>query len=75
MQLQKQMEVDLIRILYFSQTSDELMYMTPSLNIAFNKTWKKTRRTDTVTDVLDCSTSEEGQKLIADGSGVISLNT
>ena len=26
-------------------------------------------------DVLDCMISEEGQKRIADGSGVISLNT
>ena len=37
-QLQKQMDAELIRIPYFSQTSDEsYVYMTPSLNIAFNK--------------------------------------
>ncbi len=44
-QLQKQMDAELIRIPYFSQTSDEsYVYMTPSLNIAFNKNWKKTGR-------------------------------
>ena len=41
-QLQKQMDADLIRIPYFSQTSDEsYVYMTPSLNIAFNKNLEK----------------------------------
>ena len=76
-QLQKQMDADLIRIPYFSQTSDEsYVYMTPSLNIAFNKNLEKDReKLDTALDVLDCMISEEGQKLIADGSGVISLNT
>ena len=50
--------------------------MTPSLNIAFNKNLEKDReKLDTALDVLDCMISEEGQKLIADGSGVISLNT
>ena len=57
--------------------SDEsYVYMTPSLNIAFNKNLEKDReKLDTALDVLDCMISEEGQKLIADGSGVISLNT
>ena len=72
-QLQKQMDAELIRIPYFSQTSDEsYVYMTPSLNIAFNKNLEKDReKLDTALDVLDCMISEEGQKLIADGSGVI----
>ena len=76
-QLQKQMDAELIRIPYFSQTSDEsYVYMTPSLNIAFNNNLEKDReKLDTALDVLDCMISEEGQKLIADGSGVISLNT
>ena len=76
-QLQKQMDAELTRIPYFSQTSDEsYVYMTPSLNIAFNKNLEKDReKLDTALDVLDCMISEEGQKLIADGSGVISLNT
>ena len=76
-QLQKQMDAELIRIPYFSQTSDEsYVYMTPSLNIAFNKDLEKNpEKLDIALDVLDCMISEEGQKRIADGSGVISLNT
>ena len=36
--LQDQMDAELIRIPYFSQTSDSsFVYMFPSLNIAFNK--------------------------------------
>ena len=50
--------------------------MTPSLNIAFNKDLEKNpEKLDIALDVLDCMISEEGQKRIADGSGVISLNT
>lgn len=50
--------------------------MFPSLNIAFNKELEKNQeKLDTALDVLDCMISEQGQKLIADGSGVISLNT
>ena len=76
-QLQKQMDAELIRVPYFSQISDEsYVYMTPSLNIAFNKDLEKNpEKLDIALDVLDCMISEEGQKRIADGSGVISLNT
>ena len=75
--LQDQMDAELIRIPYFSQTSDSsFVYMFPSLNIAFNKELGKNQeKLDTALDVLDCMISEQGQKLIADGSGVISLNT
>ncbi len=74
-ELQEQMDAELTRIPYFSQTSDEaFVYMTPSLNIAFNKELEKDQeKLDTAFDVLDCMISEQGQKLIADGSGVISL--
>ena len=74
---QEQMDAELIRIPYFSQTSDSsFVYMFPSLNIAFNKELEKNQeKLDTALDVLDCMISEQGQKLIADGSGVISLNT
>ena len=74
---QDQMDAELIRIPYFSQTSDSsFVYMFPSLNIAFNKELEKNQeKLDTALDVLDCMNSEQGQKLIADGSGVISLNT
>ena len=75
--LQDQMDAELIRISYFSQTSDSsFVYMFPSLNIAFNKELEKNQeKLDTALDVLDCMISEQGQKLIADGSGVISFNT
>ena len=74
---QDQMDAELIRIPYFSQTSDSsFVYMFPSLNIAFNKELEKNQeKLDTALDVLDCMISEQGQKLIADGNGVISLNT
>ena len=74
---QEQMDAELIRIPFFSQISDEaFINMTPSLNIAFNKDLEKDQeKLDLALDVLDCMISEEGQKLIADGSGVISLNT
>ena len=75
--LQDQMDAELIRIPYFSQTSDSsFVYMFPSLNIAFNKELEKNQeKLDTALDVLDCMNSEQGQKLIADGNGVISFNT
>ena len=73
---QEQMDAELIRIPFFLQISDEaFINMTPSLNIAFNKDLEKDQeKLDLALDVLDCMISEEGQKLIADGSGVISLN-
>ena len=73
---QGQMDAELIRIPFFSQISDEaFINMTPSLNIAFNKDLEKDQeKLDLALDVLDCMISAEGQKLIADGSGVISLN-
>ena len=50
--------------------------MTPSLNIAFNKDLEKDQeKLETALDVLDCMISEEGQRLIANGRCVISLNT
>ena len=76
-QLQTQMDAQLICIPYFSQTSEEaFVYMTPSLNIAFNKDLEKDQeKLETALDVLDCMISEEGQRLIANGRCVISLNT
>ena len=74
---QDQMDAELIRIPYFSQTSDSsFVYMFPSLNIAFNKDLEKDQeKLETALDVLDCMISEEGQRLIANGRCVISLNT
>ena len=73
---QEQMDAELTRIPFFSQISDEaFINMTPSLNIAFNKDLEKDQeKLDLAFDVLDRMISKEGQTLIADGKGVISLN-
>ena len=73
---QEQMGAELTRIPFFSQISDEsFINMTPSLNIAFNKDLEKDQeKLDLAFDVLECMISKEGQTLIADGKGVISLN-
>lgn len=75
-QCQEQMDANLVRIPYFSQTSKEgYIYMTPSLHIAFNKELEKdSDKLDTALKVLDCMISQEGQTLIANGSSVISFN-
>ena len=76
-EFQEQMDAELTRIPFFSQISDEaFINMTPSLNIAFNKDLEKDQeKLETALDVLDCMISEEGQRLIANGRCVISLNT
>ena len=76
-EFQEQMDAELIRIPFFSQISDEaFINMTPSLNIAFNKDLEKDQeKLETALDVLDCMISEEGQRRIANGRCVISLNT
>ena len=73
---QEQMGAELTRIPFFSQISDEsFINMTPSLNIAFNKDLEKDQeKLDLAFDVLDRMISKEGQTLIAEGKGVISLN-
>ena len=75
-QCQELMDAELVRIPYFSQTSDEgFIYMNPSLNIAFNKELENNPdKLDTAMRVLECMISEEGQKKIANGSSVISFN-
>ena len=75
-QCQEQMDDELVRLPYFSQTSEErFIYMTPSLHIAFNKELEDTPgKLETAMDVLECMISEEGQKLIANGDSVISFN-
>ena len=76
-EFQEQMGAELTRIPFFSQISDEaFINMTPSLNIAFNKDLEKDQeKLDLAFDVLDCMISKEGQTLITDGAGLISLNT
>lgn len=72
--LKANMDSELIRIPYFSQTSDESwIYTYPSFNIAFNKKLEDNEeKLGLAMQVLDCFLSEKGQKLVADGDGMIS---
>ncbi len=74
--LQSNMDAKLARIPYFSQTSDESwIYTYPSFNVSFNKDLAEDEeKLDTAMKVLDIFISEEGQQLIANGSGLISYN-
>lgn len=74
--LNSAMDAELVRLPYFSQTSNEsFCYISPSLNIAFNKNLENTpQKLDTAMKILECMISEEGQKLIAAGSGVVSFS-
>ena len=67
---------ELVRLPYFSQTSnDGYIYMHPSLNVVLNKDLEKNKtKLNAALKVLDCMISKKGQKLIANGSGVISFN-
>lgn len=75
-QCQEVMDAELVRLPYFSQTSDDsFIYMTPSLHIAFSKELENdSEKLETAMDVLECMISEKGQKLIANGGSVISFN-
>lgn len=74
--LETLMDDELVRIPYFSQTSDESwIYTYPSFNIALNKALEADKdKLDLAMKVVDCFTSEEGQKLVAGGDGMISYN-
>ncbi len=75
-QCQEQMNAELVRVPYFSQTSDEgYIYMTPSLHIALNKDLENDQeKLKSAMVVLGHMLSTEGQRLIANGSSVISFN-
>ena len=72
--LKANMDSELVRLPYFSQTSDESwIYTYPSLNIALNKELEnREEKLNLAMKVLDCFLSEEGQRLVADGNGMIS---
>lgn len=72
--LKSNMDSELVRIPYFSQTSDESwIYTYPSFNVALNSELEENdEKLDLAMKVLDCFISEEGQKLVADGDGMIS---
>lgn len=75
-QCKKHMKAELVRLPYFSQTSDEgYIYMTPSVHVAFNKKLEKDpEKLDVAMKVLDTMLSQEGQKIISNGEGMISFN-
>lgn len=74
--LKSNMDSELVRLPYFSQTSDESwIYTYPSFNIALNSELEENdEKLDLAMKVLDCFLSEKGQKLVADGDGMISYN-
>lgn len=74
--LKSNMNAELIRLPYFSQTSDESwIYTYPSFNVALNKNLEgNDEKLELAMKVLDCFISEKGQKLVADGDGMISYN-
>lgn len=74
--LKSNMNDELVRIPYFSQTSDESwIYTYPSFNVALNKKLEDNdEKLNLAMKVLDCFISEKGQKLVADGDGMISYN-
>ena len=73
---QSAMADELIRLPYFSQTSNESwIYTYPSLNIAINNSVADDEdKMDDAMKVLNCFLSEKGQKIIAAGQGMISYN-
>lgn len=74
--LQSQMDDELVRLPYFSQTSDESwVYTYASMNYALNKNLENNKeKLDKAMKVLDCFISEQGQQIIAGGNGFISYN-
>lgn len=73
---QSAMEDELVRLPYFSQTSDESwIYTYPSLNIAVNRSVADNEgKMDDAMKVLNCFLSQKGQEIIAAGQGMISYN-
>lgn len=75
-ELESKMDDELVRIPYFSQNSSESwIYTYPSFNVALNqKLEEDDQKLKDAMKILNCFISEKGQKLIADGSGMISYN-
>lgn len=73
---QSAMEDELVRLPYFSQTSNESwIYTYPSLNLAMNRSVTDSdEKLDAAMKVLSCFLSAEGQSIIAAGQGMISYN-
>lgn len=67
---------ELVRLPYFSQTSNESwVYTYASMNVALSKSLEGNKtKLNTAMDVMDCLVSEQGQRIIAGGSGMVSYN-
>ena len=74
--LKSNMDSELVRIPYFSQTSDaSWIYTYPSLNIALNSRLEENEgKLELAMQVLECFLSDDVQKRIADGDEMISYN-
>lgn len=73
---QSVMDDELVRLPYFSQTTDESwIYTYPSMNLAMNRSVADSdEKLDAAMKVLNCFLSQEGQRIIAAGQGMISYN-
>ena len=73
---QSAMGDELVRLPYFSQSSDESwVYTYPSLSIALNNSvTDSAEKLDAAMRVLNCFLSAEGQNIIAAGQGMIPYN-
>jgi len=74
--LQENMNDELVRLPYFSQTSDDsYVYTYASMNIALNKSLEEDeeKKKDAM-DILNCMLSTKGQEIIAGGAGLLSYN-
>lgn len=74
--LNTQMKDKLVQIPYFPQSGNEsYVYTYPSMNVALSNNLSSDQdKLDTAMKILDCFVSEEGQKIIAGGSGTISYS-
>lgn len=75
-EFQSQMKDELVRLPYFSQTSDESwIYSYPSLNLALNRELEEDKeKLDAAVEVTKCFLSQKGQEIISAGQGLLSYN-
>lgn len=75
--LKSKMSDELVRLPYFSQTSNESwVYTYASLNVALSKQLEsKPEKLDEAMKLIECLISEQGQKIIANGTGLVSYNS
>lgn len=74
--LKTKMGDELVRLPYFSQTSNESwVYTYASMEVALNKQLADNpQKLDQAMALINCLTSEQGQKIIANGTGLVSYS-